>query len=181
MKDFSQYIFEKLKINKDTEIEQNLLDLYSVGDRCLLLTYISKGKSSHPSFVLVDAVKIKKILKESFECEYLTHFSTAKEEEKIFFKYTYSQEKDYKFLRSYSRPGLRPIVLIPEKECDKLLEYIEYKKYISFYGLLRNTYSNHPLYENIIVKVKSSPIIWKNVTGISIGEINKLKEKLKER
>ena len=181
MKEFSEYIFEKLKINKDIKIDSDLKSLYSEGDNCLLFTYISKRKSSNPSFVLVDAVKIKRILKESYECEYLTHFSTAKEEEKMFFKYTYSQEKDYKFLRSYSRPGLRPIVLIPEKECDKFLEYIEDKKYISFYELLRNSYANHPLYENIIVKVKSSPIIWKNVTGISISEINKLKEKLKER
>ncbi len=182
MKEFSEYIFEKLKIDKDIKIDSDVKNLYYEGDKCLLFTYISDRKSSHPNFVLVDAVKIKRILKESYECEYLTHFSTAKEEEKMFFKYTYLQEKDYKFLRSYSRPGLKVIALIPEKECDKVLEYIEDKRYISFYALLKNNYADSPLYENnIIVKVKSSPIIWKNVTGISKEEINLLKEKIKER
>lgn len=182
MKDLNNYILEKLTINKDIEIEKSLKDLYSIGDRCLVLIhYTQDKKSSHPGFILIDAVEIKKMLKESFECIYLTHFSNRDTEEKLFFKHTYYQEKDFKFLRSYTRPGLKNMVLIPENECEKLLEYIEKNKRVCFYDLLRNNYSNHPIGENIIATVDHHPIIWRNIRGISSEKIEKLKEKIKER
>ena len=182
MKILSNYIIEKLRINKDTETQHNLVDQYNVGDICLYFTYIVEKRSSIPNFITVDVVKIKRILKTSFICDYLTTFSfgEAYKANQLDFKYTYTQEPDYKFIWTYislNRKG----VLIPSEYCKEVIEFIENNSghKINFYNLCRNTYKNSQ-FDNLVVEARlaTKSLIWKNVTGIRQSSIDKIKEKL---
>ena len=183
MKNFKNYIIEKLHLNKDIKVNDVLkptVDNFAVGDLCLYLTHVSSGKSSNPSFVTIDVVQVKRILSTSIICNYKTAFSfgEAYKADQLNFKYTYHQDNENVFIETYV-DRLRRGTLIPTKYCKDVIEYIDTNKKISFYDLVRNKYKNSQ-YPSLVVEayLGTKSLIWKNVTGIKQSSIDKIKEKL---
>ena len=76
MKDFNLYILEKLTINKDTKVNEkivnNLTDLYEVGDICL---YLCDSGTRYTAKIKIEVIKIVKVSKTLIKFDYLTHLN----------------------------------------------------------------------------------------------------------
>jgi hypothetical protein len=179
MNNLSTYIIEKLKLNKESVPEK---DLYNIGDKCLFITYVRERRSSHPNFITIDVVEIKKKTQSHYICHYLTayEFGKASDATQLHFKYDYTQpSKDYVFTWAYINPN-REGVLIPYEYCEEVIEYIENNNCkISFYDLCRNKYKDSKYANLVIERYSGSPsLIWKNVTGLKSSSIRNIKNKL---
>jgi len=179
MDNLSTYILEKLRINKDTKLENKLIDDFSIGDICLYFKFFP-GDSSNPNFITVDVVKVTKFLSKSIICQYLTHIGVNKSINQLNFKYTDPQDDENVFIEW--KDNKKRSTLIPTKYCEEIIDYIENKsgnKSISFYNLVRNKYKESSV-GTLIVELYSTEknIIWKNVTGIKNFSLNNIKKKL---
>lgn len=139
MKRINFYIFEKLKLNNSTEVEEKeykfLTDKYDKGDKCLLL--INNGLR-HQEKITVEAVKITRKTKTILEFEYLTRFNTRENTPHGNITVNRNDNErleyfDYAFFSGTSATRM----LIPPQDCKEIIELIEKNNYkLDFYDTL---------------------------------------------
>lgn len=73
----TEYILEKLKINKDSKNENNIIDMYAVDDLCLHILYTNS--LFNRDYFFIEGIKITNILNtDRIEYKYITNFSNYK-------------------------------------------------------------------------------------------------------
>lgn len=127
MKEFSEYIVEKLKINKDTKVKEKeikyLSDRYEVGNICLKITECGIGNSQK---VKIEVVKISKISKTIITYEYITHNCISQSKNSDYTKHNRSDStalNKYKYF--FHSSGYSTTMIINHEDCIDILNQIK--------------------------------------------------------
>lgn len=179
MKKINEYIVEKLHLNDKIEVEAKKLDMYPIGTKCLLLSYVPGNDSRYvPSFIAIDVVEITKITDVSLICKYLTHICCDKYDKQVNFKYTYSNSEDHYFITTQFYPSKKKGCLVPLEYCEKIIDDIKKDGKISYFDVIKNKLEGAVTDKTIVVEkyhyTTTSSLVYKNVKGITIESIDKL-------
>lgn len=140
MREINKYIFEKLKINKNSKL--NTIDNYHVGDVCLNLIYIYDLNNVQKCIVL-SISKIFNIDKNTIK------FLSYNDEEKSwndpskFSPTVFEKINDYKYL--YNDYKAFSIIILPPQESKKVLNQIKENKYIDYGDFIGEKIYNIPV------------------------------------
>ena len=146
MKTINNYILEKLKINKNTEIEETIFSKYSVGDLCLFIVEVADVSNGPDTFILVDVVKIISESQKNFTIKFLTHYGVKDNKDKFHFSKETKQDEKNNFI-VYRISNKRCGTLIPKQYADDIINaLINGKNYpkLDFWRIVRNTEMINP-------------------------------------
>ena len=141
MREINKYIFEKLKINKNSKL--NTIDNYHVGDVCLNLIYIYALNDVQKCVVL----SVSKIF--NIDDKNTIKFSSYNPAEKSwndpnkFSPTVFEKINDYKYL--YNDYKAFSIIILPPQESKKVLNQIKENKYIDYGDFIGEKIYNIPV------------------------------------
>lgn len=156
MNNLSQYILEKFKISKNTNITpEKLIDKYSVGDICLVLTHHIETTSSLHDYIILNVGKISKINQRTIILDRL--FNTNGKVLFMIFKFDNYQDKGYKYLVS-SPSNTQTSILIYPSEVLRIVNYIKNYREFNFVKLLKDN----------ILALPGADSVYKSTTQIGL-------------
>jgi len=203
MRYINSYITEKLHLRHGVE-RNDLLGQYSIGDVCMLVTYVpakTSSRTKEPSFVTVDAVEIMKDTGISFILKYLTNTGHTCKENRCSFNYTYQTEgsifsKNNKFIESFFGNGKTNLsfrsFLVSSDSCKDIYDYIvNNDRKLCYHLAVQGNYNKPGGYhdksrpiEVYIENMVCTPyygkpsLTWKNVCGVDKTNLDKIKNAL---
>ena len=179
MNNLKEYILEKFKISKDTNIKEwGLIDNYSIGDICIMLTHkkVSQNSSLH-DYIFFDIVKILKINKSTIILDEFIDLGTGKGT--TLFRQDVPQPKEVKYLVS-NIADTQISILINQNDVHRVFEYIKENRELNFLKLLNS---------GILDKSENSDSIYKywpvsygksNRKGLGEKDFKNIEEAIKE-
>lgn len=144
MKNLNNYIFEKLTINKDTEVKLDIKDInkqYKAGDICLEINYLKYDENDLPK-IFVDVIKLIKVGKVNIIFKPLTKFYDDWGETELSLKNNdYRKSDNFRYTNTSGRGG--SVMIIPMDKSLNIFNKIRNDKSLNFYKLLFTDYDEN--------------------------------------
>ena len=175
MNNLSQFIIEKLRINKDTLTKEKeikvLTDKYEKGDICLKIT--NKGIRSQER-VTIDVIQIIEKTKTILRYKFLTNIGTDYSSAFIQMKPSDNNRiNDYNYCFESGRTSTS--IYIPHQDCRKILEKIKKDKKFDYFKTLHLGFPNTTDNKIPVMQCKTKhPNSFEDYEPISDENINKI-------
>jgi len=192
MDNLKQYILEKLRIDRNTQLkEHDVMKLYHKGDKILR---VKQQYNLH--FIMVDIVTIEDIQEDIMVFDWLTHGSNIihkPKKSKISYTRFLPEQYKYKYLTVQTHSDDAPdkengvITYVPKPDAFQILDILEKKKKLNVYELAIINKNDLPEETHIdnVKEVKMGAIVkpfinwndpknYKDMTSITLNKLRKL-------
>ena len=119
----TEYILEKLKINKDSKNENEIIDMYAVDDLCLHILYTNGFFNRN--YFFIDGIKITEILdKDRLSYKFITNFSNYKRRTHIVITSNADNYNYPYFSNTHVGTNVYHEIIIPHNKVKEIIEDI---------------------------------------------------------